>query len=85
MNTKEYDSLKASISLNPSVFHGIIADKFKAKQTQSEKLKQLASSLLGKDRLLNGIIVFHRHCFAALDVSIWVYTWRILVTVVLTE
>ena len=44
MNTKEYDSLKASISLNPSVFHGIIADKFKAKQTQSQKLKQLTSS-----------------------------------------
>ena len=34
----------------------------------SEKLKQLASSLLGKDKLLNGIVVFHRHCFAALDV-----------------
>ena len=63
----EHDSLKASIiSVNPSIFHGVIADKFQAEQTLSEKLKQLASSLLENDKLLNDIILFHSHCFAAL-------------------
>ena len=67
MNKKECDSLKALIiSLNPSIFHGVIADKFKAKQTLSEKLKQLASSLLENDKLLNDIVLFHCHCLAAL-------------------
>ena len=37
--------------------------------------KQLASSLLGKDKSLNGIIVVHHHYFAALDVSDWVSSW----------
>ena len=64
---KERDSLKASIiSLNPSIFHGVIADKFQAEQTLSEKLNRLASSLLENNKLLNDIILFHRHCFAAL-------------------
>ena len=53
----------------------------KRRKPLSEKLKQLASSLLGKDKLLNGIIVFHRHCFAALDIFNLVYSWRILVIV----
>jgi len=67
MNRKERDCLKVSIiSLNPSIFHGVIADKFKVEQTLSEKLKQLASSLLENIELLNEIILFHHHCFAAL-------------------
>ena len=67
MNKKECDSLKASIiSLNPSIFHRVIADKLQAEQTLSEKLKQLASSLLENGKLLNDVRLFHHHCFAAL-------------------
>ena len=70
MNKKDCDSLKASIiSLNPSIFHRVIADKLQAEQTLSEKLKQLASSLLENDKLLNDIILFHCHCFAALYIE----------------
>ena len=36
MNKKERDNLKALIPLDPSVFHRVIADKFKAEQTLSE-------------------------------------------------
>ena len=49
MNKKELDSLKASISLDPSVLHRVIADKFKTEQTLSEKLKRFTCSLLGKE------------------------------------
>ena len=67
MNKKECNSLKDwIISLEPLIFHGVIADKFKTEQTLSEKLKQFASSLLGNNKLLNGIVVFYRHCFTAL-------------------
>ena len=70
MNKKERDSLKASIiSLDPSIFHGVITEKFKAEQTLSERLKHFASSFLEKVELLNEIIVFHRHYFAALYTS----------------
>ena len=83
MNKKEHDSLKLQFLLNHQISLSYIAEKFKAENPISEKFKQLASSLLGKDKLLNGIVVFHHHCFAALDISDWAYSWRILVIVVL--
>ena len=43
------------------MFHRVIADKFQAEQTLSEKLKQFVSSLLENDKLLNDIAVFHCH------------------------
>ena len=74
MNKKEHYSFKLQFPLTHQISRSYIADKFKAEKilSLSEKLKQLASNLLGKDKLLNGI-VFHRHCFAALDVFDWVY------------
>ena len=84
MNKKEHDSLKLQFPFTRQISRSFIADKLKAENPYvSEKFKQLASSLLGKDKLLNGIIVFHSHCFAALDVYNWAYSWQILVTVVL--
>ena len=83
MNKKEHDSLKLQFPFTHQISWSYIADKLKAENPLSEKFKQLASSLLGKDKLLNGIIVFHSHCFAALNVSNWAYSWQILVTVVL--
>ena len=68
MNKKERDRLKSSIvSLDPSIFTGVVADTLKADQTLSDKLKQLASILLGNaDGLLTDIISFHHQCFATL-------------------
>ena len=83
MNKKERDSLKLQFLLNHQISRSHIADKIKVEKTLSEQLQQLASSLLGKDKLLNGIIIFHHHCFAALDIFDWAYSWWILVIVVL--
>ena len=89
MNKKEHNSLKASISFDTSVFCGVIADKFKqeprAEQTLCVKLKQIASSFLGKDKLLKRIVISHCYCFAPLDISDWSYSLWILVTTVLME
>ena len=75
--------LKASISLDPSDSTELPVQltNLKRRKPLSEKFKHLVSSLLGKDKLLSGIVVFHHHCFSALDVSDWAYLWGILVIV----
>ena len=83
MNKKECHSLKLQFLLTHQTSWSYIADKFKWRKPLFEKFKQLASSLLGKEKLLNGIVVFYHHCFATLDISVWLYSWWILVIVVL--
>ena len=49
MNKKERDGLKLQFLLTHQISLSYIPDKFKVEKTLSEKFKQLASSLLGKD------------------------------------
>ena len=57
MNKKERDSLKLQFLLNHQISRSYIADKLKAEKSLSEKFKQFANSLLGKDQ----VIKWH-HC-----------------------
>ena len=53
MNKREHDSFKLQFLLTHQISRSYIADKLKVEKPLSEKLKQLASSFLGKDKLLN--------------------------------